>query len=422
MFIYTNGRYFTEHPFNLSHSGTHPVRFQQTGSKPLGNPMNSLGSFNRSAAVEAFVARRLDTLPVWDPVWLSALIPGQGPFQTRAFLDAWLKTLGRLPGAEAVIVEVQRVADGAPAALFVMAIEIRRGLRCLTFADNCVSDNNAPLMGPAFPDTDDGVRAIWAAARKAMPRAHILRLEKLLPVLADGRANPMLALSGVRDGELNAHPLRLPEAWETYSRSRMKHFRKEQERVWRVFTRHEGAAFEIVRDPDAALNALLALERMQDIRMQELGATYCLDDPAHRSFYRELLTAGLKDGTGGISVLRAGDEIVAALFYLRSAGTTAFVRLAHLHGEWRNASPGRVILEQTLKALHAEGSRLFDFSIGDYPYKFAFNVGTVPLKEIVSPMSARALPIYWAGLARRRLRRVAWLRAAWRRMRGLPPA
>jgi CelD/BcsL family acetyltransferase involved in cellulose biosynthesis len=321
-----------------------------------------------------------------------------------------------------VLIDVRRGLGGDPAALFVLNVEQRNGLRTLVFADACVSDNNAPVEGPAFPVDATGFAALWAAVRKVAPKAAMLRLEKLPALRPDGTPNPALGLPGLRVSAMSQHPQDLPPTWEAYRSARTKHFRKEQERVWRVFQRHEGAAFIVPETMAGAQAALSALESMQAARMQDLGASYCLDEEAHRDFYRAVLRRGHARREAYVTTLQAEGQIVAALFVMESRGRAAFVRLAHLHGQWRNASPGRLLLERTLMDLQARGVHTVDFSIGDYAYKMAFGVGTEPLYEVVRPLSIAGWPVHAGGLIKRRLRDVTWVRTLYRRLRGLPPA
>ncbi|HKY90910.1 MAG TPA: GNAT family N-acetyltransferase, partial [Nevskiaceae bacterium] len=63
-------------------------------------------------------------------------------------------------------------------------------------------------------------------------------------------------------------------------------------------------------------------------------------------------------------------------------------------GEWRNCSPGRLVIERTMAALHAQGVRHFDFTIGDYYYKKGFQPDTVPLHDVQLPLSWKGrLPV-----------------------------
>jgi len=357
----------------------------------------------------SFTARRFAALEDVPSDWQGAR---RTPFQTDAFLAAWYATLGARPGQRPVIVEVRR--DNVPSLLFPMSHEVN-GLRTLRFADAEVADNNAPVLGPAAPESPEAFRAAWLEAARAMPAADILSIGKQPPEIA-GSPNPMLWLGRPLASQLQSHPLAMEGSFEEYSRSRTKKFRKEQERVWRVFTRSPDATFELMTSPGRALAVLGDMARLQAARMAEVGAAYQLDEPAYDGFYRALVAAGIASGEVVLGALRNGNETVGALLGVSNGESVAFVRLAHAGGEWANCSPGRLVIERTLMALHERGVRRFDFSIGDQTYKEPFGVGTAPLMDIDVPMTWRAWPTIAANRARAQLRQFRTLRAVYDRV------
>lgn len=361
-----------------------------------------------TSADGAFTATRHSAWAAIPPDWSDAR---RTPFQTSAFLDAWYATLGARTGLKPAIIDVRR--DGVPCMLLPLVYEVN-GLRALRFADADVADNNAPVLGAAAPATPEAFRAAWIAALRAMPAADIVSIDKQPETIA-GAPNPMRWLGRPQPCPLQSHPLTLAGSFEDYSRSRTKKFRKEQERVWRVFTRTPGAQFELVAGPERALAILSDMDRLQAVRMAEVGADYQLNEPNYRAFYKALVSRGI-GGSVVLGALTAGDETVAALLGVSNGHSVAFVRLAHAGGEWANCSPGRLVIERTLVALHERGIRDFDFSIGDQHYKAPFGVGTGPLTDVDVPVSWRAWPTIAANRARAQLRQFRTLRVVYDRV------
>lgn len=60
------------------------------------------------------------------------------------------------------------------------------------------------------------------------------------------------------------------------------------------------------------------------------------------------------------------------------------IRISNGGARWSKCSPGRLIIERTMAALHQDGVREFDFSIGNYAYKRRFDPNMFRL-----PTSAR---------------------------------
>jgi CelD/BcsL family acetyltransferase involved in cellulose biosynthesis len=341
------------------------------------------------------------------------------PFQTAPFLSAWYATLGMEPGVEPLIVEVTK--DGVPAALFPLVRSARGGLREIGFADAELTDNGAPLIGPAFPFEPAAFAQMWTAVRQALPPADILRLEKMPQTLA-GRDNPLFALAGAYEAPLTRHVIRMSGSYEDYSNTRTTKFRKEQGRVWRVFLRNEGARFEMVSEPSRALMLLTQMEEQQAKRMAELGVQYRLGQPAYAEFFRRFLAEGLAGGCARFGALTQGDTLVGGLLGVSNGAADAFVRISNATGHWTAASPGRLVLEKALEVIHAQGVREVDFSVGDFQYKYAFGVVKQPLRNLLTPLSARGVPLSWGVALRQRLKRSAIVRKLRERLRPRGPA
>jgi CelD/BcsL family acetyltransferase involved in cellulose biosynthesis len=96
------------------------------------------------------------------------------------------------------------------------------------------------------------------------------------------------------------------------------------------------------------------------------------------------------------------------------------VRISNAGEKWSKCSPGRLIIERTMAALHKDGVRKFDFSIGNYAYKRRFGVAHLPLVDISAALSWRGWPYALRDQAARELRRHPRLAALAKRMLGRP--
>ena len=323
-------------------------------------------------------------------------------FQHADWLGAWYRTIGSRAEVEPVIVTARDAASGELALALPLVRRLRGRLRVIEFADLGVTDYNAPVVGPAAPGDAAGFRALWREVRRALPGADLLSLEKM-PGELGARANPLALHGSASPSTLGGNVLHVPGAWEGWRRSLDRPVRKEIERSWRVFLKHDGAAFRVVEEAGEAGRVLARLSRLQSERVRELGLPYLLDEPAYDRFYGELLQGGLASGRVVLTALVAGEEVVAALLGIIEGRTYAMVRLGQAGGAWRNCSPGRLVIEGTMAALHARGVESFDFTIGDYPYKRRFGVAPRPLFEVAEALSMRGT----GSVAARRLRALA---------------
>lgn len=314
------------------------------------------------------------------------------PFQDIAWLGSWYEALASRPEVAPLVVTVRDDRTGEVALVLPLVLRTLGRLRVIEFADLNLTDYNAPLLGAAAPRDRMAAVRLWRAVCQALPPADILRLTKL-ERSPGGRANPLALLRGTVPCALIGNALqasRCPEAPRGFPLARDE--RKHLARTWRIFTSEPGAAFERITEDGRAREALAALERLQADRMSVLGAAYRLSEPDVARFYRLLIERGLADGCVVLTALTAGDEFVAVQLGLRQAERCITIRVGMAGGRWARCSPGRLVIERTMAALHAEGVRDFDLGIGAYPYKSRFGCRPLPLVDVVRPLS-------WRGLA-----------------------
>jgi CelD/BcsL family acetyltransferase involved in cellulose biosynthesis len=189
-----------------------------------------------------------------------------------------------------------------------------------------------------------------------------------------------------------------------------------------VFTRDPAATFRLVTDKDEALRILSTTEVQQGARMQNLGLNFILNDETCAAFYRNLVRDGVGHGYALVSALTAGDEVVATLLGIRNGSRYVMIRISNAGEKWSNCSPGRLIIERTMAALHRDGVREFDFSIGNYAYKRRFGVTRIPLVDLSAALSWRGLPYALRDRAARELRNYPKIAAYLKRALGKPPS
>jgi len=107
----------------------------------------------------------------------------------------------------------------------------------------------------------------------------------------------------------------------------------------------------------------------------------------------------------GPCCFEVGEEVVATLLGIRSGSGYVMVRISNAGEKWSNCSPGRLIIERTMAALHRDGIRQFDFSIGNYAYKRRFGVAPLALADLTAALGWRGIPFAMRDRAAHELRR-----------------
>ena len=329
------------------------------------------------------------------------------PFQRPQWFKAWYSAFaGTVTPLIAIVTDA---TTGEPAMLLPLIVRQHQGLRIVEFADCELTDYNAPLLGPAAPRDAKAARALWrdllTALRKAPGGADLLRFRKM-PLDLGGRPNPFALLDNSGPCAANGNIVTTGEDYDAWRHTLQKAVRKELERSWRVFTRDPAARFDIVTDSEKALRILSTTEVQQATRMQNLGQNFILNNETCSAFYRNLVREGAGHGYAVVTTLTAGDEVVATLLGIRDGARYTMIRISNAGEKWSNCSPGRLIIERTMAALHRDGVREFDFSVGNFDYKRRFGVKRVPLAELSAALSSRGWPYSLRDRAGRRVARL----------------
>ncbi len=340
------------------------------------------------------------------PERLAALCAGSTStlFQRPGWLSVWYATVAPAEGAEPLLVEVFDRGSGAHVMTLPLVQIGGHGFSRIEFADLGVTDYNAPILGPAAPESAAEAAALWKQIRKALLGADVIDFRKM-PVAIEGKPNPLALLSGTHPSSCPGFSVAMPDDWEVYLRSLAKKFRKELGRSLRLFETCGDTRFCRIGDASDAERVLEVMSAQQRSRLEEKGYECPLDEEDYHAFYARLVADGIEDGTVVLTTLMSGDEPVAALLGVTDGESFAMVRLSHAGGDWARIGLGRLIIERTMHALHEEGCRHFDFTIGDYPYKSGFGVEPSPLVDLVSAESWRGKARSAGALAKARAKR-----------------
>lgn len=329
-------------------------------------------------------------------------------FQHGHWLGAWYRAFG---GVAPLIALISDAATGRDIAVVPLVSHVRRGIRIVEFADFGVSDNNAPILTSDAALDAAAMDAIWQAligALRALPDGFdLLRLKKM-PAQIGGKPNPLVSLGRIGSSSLNGNLVMTGDDYDAYQAS-IK--RMQMPRCWRVFSRHEGARFEIATDVTRAHELLDVMDAQQQARMKKLGSRFVLNDDAHARFYREVARQGVADGYAVVSALVCDEGIVATTLGVRHGATYFLLRISHAGDSWASSSPGLLVTERTMAALHGEGVRRFDLSIGNHDYKRRFGAEKVPLTDVSVALSWRGVPYALRDHAAQGLRRYPRLAA-----------
>lgn len=346
---------------------------------------------------------RIDLLEDWTRA--AARWSGAGQetaFQNPIWLNTWYSAFGKISPLIAIVTDS---FVGRPIMLVPLIVRQHHGVRIVEFADLNVTDYNAPLLARGMTLDAAEARAISQALVATLLKlpggADLIRLRKM-PTRLEGGLNPLASLGRAGSSSLNGNVISAGNDFEAY-RNSIK--RMQLPRSWRVFNRHPGAAFRMIETVDEALKIIDVTDAQQQARMQKLGLEFVLNDQAHAKFYRDIVRNGLPKGYAVVSALTCDEGVVATVLGIKQGDSFVFLRISNGGNGWKNCSPSRLIIERTMAALHAQGIRHFDLSIGNYPFKRRFGAVPLQLTDASIALSWRGTPYAWRDYAAQSLRR-----------------
>lgn len=311
-------------------------------------------------------------------------------FQSRFLLGTWFETVGTKSDIERIIVQVRDKESGIPVLLMPLVAFKKEGLRTIEFADCNVVDYNGPLVNPTYKIDKTVAHQLIRAIRQALPAHDVLNMEKVRK-LSQSAANPLSLLGRARPCAVNGNVVHIGQDWEEYLSSLSRKFRKELRRSERVLQKVGAAEYHQIRTVEKGLRVLDFINDSQRSRIAEVGLDYTLDDPELAAYYRQLIIKGIETGDCIMTTIESGDEIVAATLGIATGTTHGGLRICNAGGKWATCGPGRLIMFNTIKMLHDQGFRSFDFTIGNYALKRRIGVEQLELLNIVYAGSLRGL-------------------------------
>ncbi|MGB6118235.1 MAG: GNAT family N-acetyltransferase [Mesorhizobium sp.] len=292
-------------------------------------------------------------------------------FQHPIWLDAFYRVLAPGMGAAAVIVTGR---DEAGRLCMVLPLIRRRksAVTLLEAADLGVSDYVAPVLTPDLVVDD----AFQASLRAVLPAHDILRICK---VRADHTAiwTRLLGFEPTEADFGSSAASHGPDYKEWRATAMGQSFAKDVDVKTRRFFKKPDAAFRVLTDPQERARAVRAI---RDVRKGRFEGDPIQLDPVC-DFYTDVAVNG-------------GDYV--RLYALEAEGETVGYTYTTVHGKrlnyfligcdyerYRRLSPGYIMYDAMMADWAKAGGEVFDFTIGDEPYKASFGTVRTTMHEFV---------------------------------------
>lgn len=306
-------------------------------------------------------------------------------FQTREFLGVWAATFGADMGLDARFVTV-RDSAGDTVLRVPLAIESRRGMRVLTFADQSCADINAPILGPAAVDwTREGAQALWAAIEGALPAVDQVALEKMPATVGDW-INPLSLLANQANPE-SIHGSDLTRPWKEIEDTQAQ--LKTLKRKARGLEKVGEVRFIVARDAAERGRLVKRLLDQKQRRFEDTRVPGFAENASPKHFFELATEVFAAIGNLHLAALEVGGELIATSWTVSLNRRVYELMIGFESGEWAKHSGGRILNLRFLEWAKGQGFTYLDHGIGDEDWKHENCDTHVPLGRLMVSRTAR---------------------------------
>lgn len=218
----------------------------------------------------------------------------------------------------------------------------------------------APVPAPALA-------ALVQAIRAGRPDIDVLALERMTPAIA-GMRNPLMDLPH-RASPNPALAVDLKDGFDAIlarlSSKRIKRHRAQA----RKFAALGGAGRQVARTEAEVERFLQAFFAMKAERFRAMGIADVFGEPDVRAFFGQLFRDSLASGAFTLEALDVGGKLRAVTGHSRCGDRLICQFGAIASDELAPHSPGDFLSYENIKAACEAGFKVYDFNVGDEPYK-----------------------------------------------------
>ena len=344
-------------------------------------------------------------------------------FQTFDWLSTWFRNIGVHEAGQPAIVIGRH--EGTTLFLMPFALERSAGLRKITWLGSFLCNYNGPVLARDFSHRVSPWQfaQVWQDIQSLLLQQighDIVDLEKM-PTTIGEQANPFCAMRvtpHVNDAYLTA----LGGDWEAYyaarrSASTRKTDRKKRKRL----ADHGETRFITAGNRDDVVRSVDALIDEKRRSYAKLGVANMFERPGYRDFFLDLATGAQSSRLTHVSRVDVGEMTAAANFGLMYRGRYYYILAGYDDGELARFGPGAVQLRDVMRYAAEHNCPLFDFTIGDEPYKRDWCDTEQQLFDYSAATTLRGLPsaamTFGWGRAKRAIKQTAPVWNAVQRLR-----
>ena len=345
---------------------------------------------------------------------LEAIAPASC-YQTRAWLTAWMETVGAAKDAKPMLISAHDAAGRA--VLFLPLCTVRSGGQTVArFMGGKDSNFNMALIRPGTQIGVEDVRALLLGAREKAVRKPDLYMLQNQPQMWEGALNP-LSLLPHQPSPSFGYKTALAADAEAFLRGKVskdtaRKLRRKESKLAEIGQ----VAYVTAADATEARPIIKAFLEQKTARLKGMGITGLFDTPAEHAFFEKGSEPDTATGLAGARwhALTAGTRILAV--YAGSVHRGRFhgmVSSFDMSPDVSACSPGELLLKWLVADCCRRGLATFDLGVGEAGYKNAWCDVAEPLFDTLLPVGVpgrarAALEAARLGL-KRRIKQTPWI-------------
>ncbi|MEQ1942546.1 GNAT family N-acetyltransferase [Mesorhizobium sp. VNQ89] len=294
-----------------------------------------------------------------------ALMAVHAPAQHPLWVEEWIANVSP-KGLIAVIEQ-----DGKPACALALEIVKSGPFHLARFLGGSHANGNFPASTRAFLGSQTfDMAALLSGIRARNPKVDALVLERQLPEL-DGFANPLLGQPHSTSPNV-ALAVSLEGGFEALlDRSSGKRKRKKNRAQLRKYEAAGGFRYFDARSPEDVDRMLEAFFEMKAERFRKMGIANVFGEIEIQNFFRSLFRDALLEARPPfvLQALEVGGKLRAVTGSSLSGNRITCDFAAIAEDDLLNTSPGEFLFFENLRTACAAGFEIYDFGVGDEPYK-----------------------------------------------------
>lgn len=309
-----------------------------------------------------------------------------GPAQDPAWVAAWIGATG----ADALVVTLR--VSGRP--VLALALEIRRegAFRTARFMGGKHANGNFPMADRAWLDTAGTaeIEAVVGAIARARPDIDLVAFDRLSADF-DGLPNPLLRLPSTPSPNV-ALAVDLTGGFEavlgrTSGKKKAKRHRSQERKYEAV-----GGARRVIARSQAETDAMLdAFFAMKAQRFHAMGITDVFASAEVQAFFRQLFAEALGSSRPPFLLhgLEVGGKYRAVTGSSRAGNRFICEFGAIADDDLGHISPGEYLFFDNIAEACEQGFAIYDFSVGDEPYKRQWCDVELRHHDVLVPLTAK---------------------------------